>query len=102
MSAGTKGAVETAVTSERRLNMIEAINGIHSGVNAISGDISVGIQGHMIRDGMICEPVREATMATTIQRLLFDIVQVGAEVEMLPGGTVTAPLLVESVSISGR
>ena len=82
--------------------LIEAINGIHSGVNAISGDISVGIQGHMIRDGMICEPVREATMATTIQRLLFDIVQVGAEVEMLPGGTVTAPLLVESVSISGR
>lgn len=98
------GSLSTGALFERVGDgiLIEAVNGLHSGVNAVSGDISVGIQGHMVRNGQVCEPVREATMATTIQRLLLDIAAVGAEAEMLPSGSFVAPVLIDSVSISGR
>ncbi|MCP3934065.1 MAG: TldD/PmbA family protein [Actinomycetia bacterium] len=82
--------------------LVEAVNGLHSGVNAISGDISVGVRGRMIRNGQLAEPIREATMATTLQRMLLDITAVGSEVEVLPGGVRSVPMVVDSVSLSGK
>ena len=41
----------------------------------------------MIRDGALAEPVREVTIASTLQRLLLDIDAVGGDLEWLPGGT---------------
>ena len=55
------------------------------------GDFSVGAEGLMIRDGALAEPVREVTLASTLQRLLLDIVEVGADLEWLPGGTGCRP-----------
>ncbi len=39
----------------------------------------------MVRDGALAEPIREATIASTMQRLLLDIAAVGADLEWLPG-----------------
>ncbi len=49
---------------------VRSLTGVHSGVNSISGDFSVGMEGNMIRDGAIAEPIREATLGGTIQRML--------------------------------
>ena len=38
---------------------VQSMTGVHSGVNPISGDFSVGAEGLMIRDGKLAEPVRE-------------------------------------------
>ena len=81
--------------------LIESVNGLHSGTNAVSGDISVGIQGHAIRGGQVAEPIREATIATTLQRLLLDIVEVGADFEFLPDGTGSVSLVVDGIALSG-
>jgi len=81
--------------------LIESVNGLHSGTNAVSGDLSVGIQGHAIRAGQIAEPIREATIATTLQRLLLDIVAVGSDFEFLPGGTGSVSLAVDGIALSG-
>ena len=61
--------------------------GLHSGVNPVSGDFSVGVEGLMVKGGELAEPVREATIASTLQRLLLDISAVGADLEWLPDGT---------------
>jgi len=41
---------------------VESLIGVHSGVNPVSGDFSVGVTGLMIRDGQLAEPVREITV----------------------------------------
>ena len=80
---------------------LQAMTGLHSGVNPVSGDFSVGAEGLMIRHGALAEPVREVTLASTLQRLLLGIVEIGADLEWLPGGTGSATFVVEDVSLSG-
>ncbi|MGY9074456.1 MAG: TldD/PmbA family protein [Acidimicrobiales bacterium] len=80
---------------------VRGINGLHSGVNPVSGDFSVGAYGHRIRNGQLAEPVREATIASTLQRMLLDIVAVGGDFEFLAGGTGSASLAIADISLSG-
>ena len=53
---------------------VQSVSGLHSGTNPVSGDFSVGAEGLMVRDGEFAEPVREVTIASTLQRMLHDIV----------------------------
>ena len=80
---------------------VESLTGVHSGVNPISGDFSVGITGLMIRNGVLAEPVREVTIAATLQRMLLDVVYVGNDVEWLPGTTAGQTLAVDAIALSG-
>ena len=81
--------------------LVQSVAGLHSGVNAVSGDFSVGAAGLMIRDGVPAEPVREATIASTLQRMLLDVVAVGNDLDWRPGGTGAVTLAIADVSLSG-
>lgn len=81
--------------------LVQSMTGLHSGVNPVSGDFSVGVEGLMIRDGARAEPVREATVASTLQRMLLDISAVGGEREWTPGGAGAAALVIPGVTLSG-
>jgi PmbA protein len=81
----------------------QQVMGLHSGANPISGDLSVGAAGVMIRDGELAEPVREATIAGSIPQVLADITAVGSDLRFLPfggamGGTT---LLVDGMTLAG-
>ena len=80
---------------------LQSMTGLHSGVNLVSGDISVGIEGLMVRNGQLAEPVREVTIASTLQRMLLDIVAIGADVEWLPGGTGCPTMVIADLSLGG-
>jgi PmbA protein len=80
---------------------VQSMTGVHSGVNPISGDFSVGAEGLMIRNGKLAEPVREITVASTLQRMLQSLVAVGADVEWLPGIAAGQTLAVGDMQISG-
>jgi PmbA protein len=80
---------------------VQSMTGVHSGVNPISGDFSVGAEGLMIRDGRLAEPVREITVASTLQRMLQSLVAVGADVEWLPGIAAGQTLAVGDMQVSG-
>ena len=79
---------------------VQSMSGLHSGVNPISGDFSVGMTGRAIRDGALAEPIREATIASTIQRMLLDVVAVSEDVKWM-GGTGAPMVAIEGVSLSG-
>ncbi len=81
---------------------VQSIMGVHSGVNPISGDFSVGVTGLMIRDGALAEPIRELTVASTLQRMLLDLAYVGDDVEWLPGGAVSPTLAIDGIAVSGN
>ncbi len=80
---------------------LQSMTGLHSGVNLVSGDISVGIEGLMVRNGQSAEPVREVTIASTLQRMLLDIVAIGDDVEWLPGGTGCPTIVIADLSLGG-
>jgi len=80
---------------------VQEVSGLHSGVNPVSGDFSVGATGLMIRDGAFAEPFREATIASTLQRMLLDVVAVGGDHRWLPAGPAGLTLVIRDVALSG-
>lgn len=82
--------------------LIQEVFGLHSGVNPISGDLSTGAQGLRIRAGAVAEPLREFTLASTIQRLLHDVVAIGSDLTWLPMPAAGVTLVIGDVSISGQ
>ena len=81
--------------------LIQGVAGLHSGVNPVSGDFSTGAEGLMIRNGELAEPVREVTIASTLQRMLLDVQEVGGDLERLPMSASGVSLVVADVTMSG-
>jgi PmbA protein len=81
--------------------LIQMVQGLHSGVNLVSGDFSTGASGLMIRSGQLAEPVREFTIASTLQKMLKDVVEVGGDLEWLPMGAAGVSLVIRDVTMSG-
>ncbi|MBA3281489.1 MAG: TldD/PmbA family protein [Acidimicrobiia bacterium] len=81
--------------------LISSVSGLHSGVNPVSGDFSTGAEGLRITGGSLGEPLREFTVASTLQRMLADVVAVGADVEWLPMRSAGVSLVVRDVTVSG-
>ncbi|HEV7760212.1 MAG TPA: TldD/PmbA family protein [Acidimicrobiales bacterium] len=82
--------------------LIQEVFGLHSGVNPVSGDLSTGAQGLRIRGGAVAEPLREFTIASTIQRLLHDVVALGNDMTWLPMSAAGLTLVIDDVAISGQ
>ena len=81
--------------------LIQSVTGLHSGVNPISGDFSAGASGLLIAGGALGSPVREFTIASTLQRMLLDLAEVGSDVEWLPGSAAGVSLVIHDVTVSG-
>lgn len=76
--------------------------GLHSGVNPVSGQFSVGASGIEIKDGKLAGPVREATIASDLITMLTGVRAVGKDRRWIPfgGSVLTAPLLVAEMTIA--
>jgi PmbA protein len=70
-------------------------------VNPISGDFSTGATGLMIRNGQLAEPVKEFTIASTLQRMLRDVVEVGNDVDWLPMRAAGVTVMMDDITVSG-
>jgi PmbA protein len=77
------------------------VSGLHSGTNPVSGDLSLGAEGLLVRGGEFAEPVREVTIASTVPRMLQDVADIGSDLVWLPGGAAGVTLLVREMAISG-
>lgn len=81
--------------------LVQQMQGLHSGVNPISGDFSTGAAGLLIENGTLGAPVREITIASTLQRMLLDIVEVGGDIDWLPMSAAGMSLVIRDVTMSG-
>ncbi len=81
--------------------LVQDVAGLHSGVNPVSGDFSTGADGLRIRNGELAEPIREFTIASTLQRMLLDVVAVGGDLEWLPMNAAGVSLVIADVTVSG-
>jgi PmbA protein len=81
---------------------VQSVSGIHSGVNPVSGDFSVGAEGLMIEGGALGQPVREVTVASTLQRMLQSVVAIGGDLRWLPRTAAGQTLAIAEMSLSGE
>jgi PmbA protein len=81
--------------------LVQSVSGLHSGVNPISGDFSAGASGLTIANGQLGGPIREFTIASTLQRMLLDIVEIGGDVDWLPMSAAGVSLVIRDVTMSG-
>lgn len=81
--------------------LVTSVSGLHSGVNPISGDFSTGASGVRIRNGQLAEPIREVTIASTLQRMLLDVLAIGDDIEWLPMSATGVSLAIGDITMSG-
>jgi len=81
--------------------LVADVAGLHSGVNPVSGDFSTGADGLWIKGGELADPVREFTIASTLQRMLQDVIAVGSDLTWLPMSAAGVTLVIADVSVSG-
>ena len=81
--------------------LVSSVSGLHSGVNPVSGDFSTGAEGLRISGGALAEPLREFTIASTLQKMLADVADVGGDLEWLPMRAAGVSLVVRDVTLSG-
>ncbi|MFL6139614.1 MAG: TldD/PmbA family protein [Frankiaceae bacterium] len=82
---------------------VQQVSGIHSGVNQVSGELSVGATGLWIRDGELAEPVRELTVSSTIPDMLGALLAVGNDRRWYPRGGSFAgcTVLIGAMTVAG-
>lgn len=101
MAPGSRTPAQILSSIDDGLLVVE-LAGLHSGVNPVSGDLSVGVEGLRIRGGETAEGVREVTIGSTLQRMLMDVVAVGDDLTYFPWESTGVTLAIADVTMSGR
>jgi PmbA protein len=83
---------------------VESVAGLYSGVNPVTGEISVGVTGRLIEGGEAGRPVREVTIATDFITLLRSIGDLAGDSRWIPlyGSVQTPSIAVLGVAVSGK
>lgn len=102
VAPGPDGSLEDLISGVQEGVLVFSLAGLHSGVNPVSGDFSVGVEGRAIRDGQLAEPISECTVGSSLQRLLLDIKRLGSDQLFLPSGVSVPSLVVADVMLSGQ
>ncbi len=91
--------VDELISSVDKGLLINEVMGIHT-ANPISGDFSVGVNGHLIVNGKNSTPVKGVAISGNIVSLLGLVKKVGCDFRFY--GSIGAPsLLIDEVEVSG-
>lgn len=101
-----ENSLDALIKSIERGIMIINVEGLHSGLDPVSGDYSLSAYGYEIENGKIKRPVNQITIAGNFFETLMDISSVGNDLEFaipFSGGYVGSPSVkVNKVSIAGK
>lgn len=101
---GTSDLSELLETLDRGL-FIDNLQGLHSGLNPVSGDFSLSASGYEIIEGKRARAVNQITIAGNLYDLLMDIEAIGKDLEFtIPSnGYIGSPSIkVKSLSVAGK
>ena len=83
--------------------LITDLQGLHSGVNPISGDFSLSAQGYEIIGGKIKRPINQITIAGNFLEMLKDVELIGDDLEFGFGSNIGSPSLkIKGLAVSGE
>jgi PmbA protein len=80
------------------------LQGVHVGLNPVTGEVSVGAKGRWVENGRPTHAVREVTIAGMLDDILKGIVGIGNDIRFTPllGGIGTPSILIEGLAVSGK
>lgn len=84
---------------------INNLEGLHSGLNPVSGDFSLSASGFLIKDGQLHRPVNQITIAGNLYELFKDILAIGNDLKFtIPSnGYIGSPsILIKSLAVAGE
>lgn len=81
---------------------ITGVTGLHSGMNAQSGDFSLQASGFEIKDGKKGQPFDLITASGNLVDIFKDVQEVGNDVRISPSGMSTPSLLIKKIGVSGQ
>ena len=81
---------------------ITSVQGLHAGMNPLSGDFSLQASGYRIENGKITTPVNLITIAGNIFKMFNDIVDLGNDEYVTPSGMSSVSVYIKSLAISGK
>jgi PmbA protein len=98
-----KGGLDDLLSRVGEGLYVASVAGLHSGVNAISGEVSLGVNGRLIKDGSPGRPVREVTIASDFVSLFRSVSDVAGDARWIPlhGSVCTPSVAVQGIAVSG-
>ena len=82
--------------------LITSLQGLHAGVNSVSGDFSLSSSGYKIEKGKIAGGVNQITIAGNIIELFKNIVEFGNDKKMTTANIYTPSIIVKDIVVSGE
>lgn len=107
-TAGTNRIIKPGSTSEKDIVSgeyieIHALQGLHSGANAISGEFSFGASGYLCKDGVRVKPIKGITVAGNYHHMLMNIKAIGDTIHANGDKSFFAPKIrFTNISIAGN
>lgn len=81
---------------------ITDLQGLHSGLNPVSGDYSLSAHGYEIENGKIKRPINQITIAGNFFETLMDIEEIGKDLRFSMNGVASPSIKVKKLAISGE
>lgn len=81
--------------------IIDRVEGLHSGLNTLTGEFSLQAQGYKIKDGKIKEALNLIILTSNIFELFGNVKEVGNDLKFKSLVGASPSLLIENISISG-
>lgn len=82
---------------------ITSLEGLHSGLNAQSGNFSLQAAGFMIRNGKLAEPLSLITVADNLLDMFNKVKEVGSNAEFVLQNSMKCPsIYIKNMSVSGK
>ena len=82
---------------------ITELNGLHAGVNAVSGDFSLQAAGFLVEGGKKTRAVKNITVADNFYKLLFKVTAIADNLSFGTGSIFGAPdVMFSDIAISGN
>lgn len=97
-----KKTLDEVLSSIKEGVYITDLEGLHAGMNAMSGNFSLQAQGFMIRDGKLAEPLSLITVAGNLADMFMNIKEVTNEQKMILNGVFTPDVYFKSLAVSGK
>lgn len=101
IESGDKSFEEILNTVENGLYITD-LQGLHSGLNPVSGDYSLSANGYEIENRKIKRPINQITIAGNFFETLMDIEEIGNDLRFAMNGVGSPTIKVKKLAIAGE
>lgn len=98
---GKKSKEELIASLDKGL-LITGLDGLHAGVDSISGNFSVKANGFYIENGQIVRPVTLIVISGNFIQMMNDVIEVANDLEVTARSVFAPSILFNDLSISGE